>query len=392
MKILLIHNRYLFRGGEDYVFEREKKLLENNHTTETLIFDNSSKSLFKIFFPNIFKLFYNPDAVKTLKRKIEEFSPDVIHVHNFFPIATPSIFILARNMHIPLVLTLHNYRTICCNGMLLRNNRPCIKCIKNKIPLSGIMYKCYRKSILLSLCVTSIMSVHKLVGTWDNCINKYIVLTNFGKKLFLSSSLLSKSKHHKIIVKSNFIEDAGVGNISRDNYYLFVGRLSEEKGINVLLAALEHYRFPLKIIGEGPLENKLKNCIIGKEDVLYLGKQQPETVRNEMKKAKALLFPSIWYEGQPLTVIEALSTGTPVICSDIGAVADIITNHQNGIHFRFGDAKDLAEKIKEFDMFKMEKEAMYKSARDTYSEKFTPIKNLEALEEIYRDVLASTDS
>ena len=394
MKILLIHNRYTLHGGEDTVFEAEKALLEKNgHQIETLIFDNKSDAgLAKL--KMIYSIFYNSHSAKLLTDKIKAFQPQIIHVHNFFRMASPAIFYVAHKYNIPVVQTLHNYRLICANALLLRDNKPCELCVTHKFPLAGIKYKCFGNSYLKTAQLTLMTFLHKYLGTWKEKITTYICLTEFAKNKIAHSSL--QIPLEKIVVKANFTEDIGYKNVyyldnqddihqKREDFYLFIGRLSKEKGIDILLEAAKKSNFNLEIIGNGDLKELVEKATQTHPNIIYHGFQQKDFITNKLKTCKALIFPSIWYEGMPLTILEAFSAGTPVIASDIDNIRELITDNYNGVHFNYGNATDLAEKVQNFeDNFNNNFQNiahLYTQARLTYEQKYTP-------EIIYKQLIA----
>lgn len=382
MKILLVHNTYQQRGGEDAVYEAELKLISQyGNTVDTILFDNSAINSVSKKIAIGLGTVYNFSSASLIEKKIKSFQPDIIHVHNFFPLVSPSVFFVAKKYHIPIVMTLHNYRLMCANALFFRNGKVCENCISKTFPLDGIIHKCYRNSSLQSAAVTLMSSIHKISGTWKNSISHYIALTEFSKNKFINSSL--KIPEHKISVKPNFVSDFDESNYQRENYFLFVGRLSEEKGIRVLLDAFQNNGLPLKIIGDGPLKNSVQDATSTYSNIEYLGFQEKLTVLETMKKSRALIFPSLWYEGFPVTVCEALATGTPVIASDIGSLAEIIQDNWNGLLFSYKDANALDGKISYFNIHHAGKNEMYKNARQSYLENYTPEKNYLILEDIY---------
>lgn len=386
-RILQLHNKYQQYGGEDAVVMLEYELLKKNgNEVEQLFFDNkniSSSISDKIMAG--FSSVYSFSSVKIVEKKIVEFKPDLIHVHNFFPLLSPSIFYIARKNKIPIVMTIHNFRLICSNALLFRDGNICETCVSKVIPLSGILHKCYRKSSLQSSAVTMMSSIHKIIGTWKKMIDSYIVLTEFGKFKFVNSSL--NLPPEKIIVKPNFVADFGVGNDKREDYYVFFGRLSEEKGIEILLNSLKFYNFNLKIIGDGPLKDLVEKCASRYPHIEFVGFKDKEYIINVLKNSRCVIFPSIWYEGLPLSIIEALSTGTPIIISNLPPFKELIRDGYTGFHFINGCAEDLAQKIKQMDDNIDSFGHLYLNARKTYLEKYTPEINYDQLINIYQNVI-----
>jgi len=387
MKILLIHNKYQQAGGEDLVFESEGELLARyNHLVERLIFDNKEikTNIDKIL--SGLKGFYNSDSGKELAERIERFKPDIIHVHNFVPLASPSIFYIAKRYKIPVVVTLHNYRLICPSATLFYRRKIYEKSIHSIFPLDAILKGVYRDSRIQTAGMVAVMSLHNIIGTWRKKVNKFIVLTEFARNKFRNSAL--RVSADQFLLKPNFIVDPGNGEVNRDDFFLFIGRLSEEKGIDTLLNASKIYNFNLTIIGDGPMRKKVEEFSAASPNISYMGFQQKPVILDKLKKCKALLFPSIWYEGFPLTILEAFATGTPVIGSRIGGVAEIVTDNFNGLHFEPGDENDLIRKIIQMKQIGLAK-ALSENARSTYLERYTPERNYKILMDIYDQVIAS---
>lgn len=387
MRILFVHNTYRYAGGEDVAVKQEIELLEKNgHRVELVTFHNEVRSgiISKIKFAS--SSLYNRNSYKRLQKKIETFEPDIAHVHNFFFEASPSIFFILKKKKVPVVLTLHNYRLVCANALLLRNNAPCELCVSNTIPLSGIKYKCYHDSSIESAIVTGIASLHKILHTWTGKVDRYIALTEFSKTILYKSSL--KLNKQKITVKPNFVFDKQAGQQNRDDFFLFVGRIATEKGVDNLLKVFgNNPGIRLVMIGGGPEKERLQGLYSSYKNIVFEGQRDKEEVLHYMKKAKALVFPSIWYEGLPFTIIEAFSTGTPVIASNLGSMAELINHNYNGFLFNYKDLLSLQSVLLDFDNLTKTSD-IYSNSRKTYLEKYTPEKNLAAMLSIYNEVIS----
>ncbi|MCS6794387.1 MAG: glycosyltransferase family 4 protein [Raineya sp.] len=387
MKILLLHNYYTQRGGEDVVFEAEKKLLtQKGHEVETLTFQNQKLKNLSQKLKTSFTSIYNCHSAKLLAQKIDEFQPQLLHVHNFWKEASPAVYYTAKHKNIPVVQTLHNFRLICANALLLRQNQPCELCVKKILPLSAIRYGCYENRFI-SAQITFLSSIHKVLGTWKNLVSHYITLTEFAKRKFLNSSL--NLQENQISVKPNFVEDRGwIGGEGRENFFLYVGRLSAEKGIQTLLEATKFHKFRLEIIGGGELEYLVREYSHFNSNIVYQGFCQQDFILEKLKKSKALIFPSVWYEGLPLTLLESFSTGTPIIISDLDNLNNLVINCFNGLHFQTGNSQDLAQKIAYFE--KNHDFLWYENARKTYEQNYTPEISYQKLLAIYQRILGYT--
>ncbi len=386
MKILFVHNKYQLRGGEENVFENEIRLLEEHgHEIDCVIADNSSiNSIFTKIRTGLLS-FYNPFSSKLIRTKIAAFTPDVIHVHNFFPLISPSVFFRRVRGNVPVVMTIHNYRLVCANAMLFRKNDTCEKCIKKKFPVMGILYKCYRNSVFQTLAIVMMTSIHNLLRTWRKRVDRYICLTEFQKKKILGSSLDLKTDQIK--VKPNFVFDEGSQIRRKTPFFLYVGRLNIEKGIDIMIEAFKDTGYKLNIIGEGSYEEYAKqNCKL-QDNIEFLGVRDHDFVMGQMRVAKGLIFPSKVFEGFPMVIIEAFSCGMPVIASDIGSQAEIVKDGYNGLHFRMNDPEDLRRKI---EILSSTTDNLFnKNARGTFEKYYNEKENYRQLIHIYRELLKS---
>ncbi len=387
MRILLVHNRYIRYGGEDATFESERDLLtKNGHHVECLVFDNENLDRLVDKVKIGFGLLYNSKSKNTLSKFIDRFNPDIIHVHNFFYRASPSIFFVSRKRNIPTFVTLQNYRLICAGGFLMRDSSICELCVNGNFPLHGIRYRCHRNSYVQSAHLVLATGLHKVLDTWNYKAINFIAVTEFSRDKYLNSSL--KLDPERIRVKPNSVEDLGEGDVNkRGESYLFIGRLSKEKGIDVLLDAFRSSPYQLDIIGDGPLQKAVQDAEQKHSNIKYLGFRKKDFITKKLKKAKALVFPSVWYEGLPITILEAFSTGTPVIISDLGNLNEIVTNNYNGLVFEPNNAMDLKERMQDFAINNLDYRLMYQNARATYLLKYTPQVNYENLVKMYKDAI-----
>lgn len=331
MRVLVVHNRYQLSGGEDAVYESEVELLRSRGIeVDTLEFDNK-------IIPERPSLLQRSDlALATIwsrhghhaiKQKLMAFRPMVVHFHNTFPLISPSAYYAAKEQGVRVVQTLHNFRMACVNGLLFREGSACERCL-GKPPVSAIRHACYRGSRTASAAVAGMQVYHRLTGTWTQQVDSYIALTNFAKRKFVTHGL----PEEKILIKPNFAKDEGVGLTSGRVRLLYVGRLSEEKGVRLLADALVSMgdSAAIDILGDGPLHDFLARRIKRLPGVVLHGAVDSSEVIRCMKRARALVVPSICYEGFPRTIVEAYSVGTPVVATPIGALAEIVRNGELG--------------------------------------------------------------
>lgn len=382
MRILIIHNKYKIKGGEDTVCENEAEMLEKNgNIVKVYYFDNTNiKGMFSQLVTAVFSAF-NPITIFRIWFVVKKFKPDIIHVHNFFPLVSPSIFWAAFFVGTPIVFTLHNFRLLCPNALLFLNGQVCTKCLKRRFQLPGVLNRCYRESMIQTFVCAFMNFFNLLIGTWTKVSPQYIALTNFAKDLFLSNGPWLKRENFN--VKPNFSIDCGIGQKNRDDYYLYVGRLSEEKGIDQLIKSFKYHNKKIVIVGAGPLEEFVKKSTLENQNLKYEGEKSKNQCIELMKICKALIFPSIWFENFPMTILEALSTATPIIYNITGALPDIVPNGIAGIGYKAIDGPQaLGQAIEQFET-ELKNINFYNNARELYERNYTPEINYKILKEIY---------
>ncbi|HLK28108.1 MAG TPA: glycosyltransferase family 4 protein [Puia sp.] len=381
MRVLIIHNRYQQLGGEDTVVEQESNLLSETENVSVLIFQNLRGWKGALQF--LFSL-WNFSAAAKVRKAIHEFKPAVIHLHNWHYAIGPIVIRTAKKNNIPIILTIHNYRLLCPSGILLHDGSLFLESVKASFPWSAVRKKVYRNSTAQTFWLAFIVWFHKRIGTWK-LVDKYILLTDSVKDIFISSSLGINAS--QLVVKPNFLRDSNLLMKERKGFFLYVGRLSEEKGVNVLLDAFKNTDKELYIAGEGPLKEKVVRASNENPKIHYLGLLNREAVQEMIAQCSALIFPSIWYEGMPMTLIEAFAAGTPVIASNIGAMSSMIRNGYNGIHFTTNDPIDLYKKTNDWiNLDASDKKQFYQNARSVFEDLYTSEKNKKQLLFIYESV------
>lgn len=383
MKILLIHTYYNIRGGEDQVFEQEYQLLSSKYDVRKISFQNEDKinGLFQFF-----QLYNNSSSNKIVADCIKEFTPDVVHIHNLHFTGGFGIINTVSKFNIPIVITLHNYRLLCPSGTLYDGKSIFLESYKSNFPWKAIISKVYKQSSLLTFWVALAVNKANKKGVL-NQVSKYLVLTNFARELYEKSNL--NIDRSKFIIKSNFVNsDYKDISCKRDSSFLFVGRLSKEKGIDFLLDTIINLDVLIKLAGDGPLlQQVLEFQSVYPGKVKYLGKLSREEILREMSKSTALLFPSVWYEGMPMTIIEAFSMRLPVIANNLGAMSSMIVHGENGLLYD-GTKGGFKGKIQQWiALSKYEKEQMRDNAYQSYRSNYTSDVNLKMLEHIYRGLI-----
>ncbi len=392
MKILQLHNRYQIVGGEEGVVQAEKQLLESHgHQVNLLEVTNDNLVGAKAKLGAAIGAIYSKASKRLVLKELKLFQPDIVHVHNFFPLLSPSVYDACQEAGIPVVQTLHNYRLICPKAMLFRDGKVCEVCVGKSVAIEGIKSGCYRGSKAQTAVVAAMLSYHQWRGTWAQ--PTYIALTEFQKQKLIQGGLPAD----KIQVKCNFVEMPDLEPVDRQDFVLFVGRLAEEKGVADLIAAYRHSLKqsntalpPLKIVGDGPLKAELMAEVerAGLSDrITFLGRQEKTQVLKLMQMAQVLVFPSIWYEGFPLTLAEAFACGLPAIVPNLGSMAEIVQPNVTGFHFKSRDIEDLVRVIEAAVGDGDGLQRLSYQARKTYEQSYTAQTNYDRLLEIYRNVL-----
>jgi glycosyltransferase involved in cell wall biosynthesis len=382
MKILFIHTYYREKGGEDNVFEQDCKLFQQSEHVASFHFQNNTGRWGAMQF---LLSIWNVSAYRKLKRIIENEKPDIVHFHNLHYASGPVVIRAAKRAGIPVVQTLHNFRLLCPSALLLHNNALFVESLRSKFPWKAIRRKVYHNSFFQTFWLSFVTWFHKIAGTWKMC-DRYIVLTDFSKNIFARSSFGIPAAH--FIVNPNFVTFPGTPGAVRKNHFLFVGRLSPEKGINVLLDAVCNSGHELHIAGDGPLKESIKELCRRNRKIHYLGQLDKKNVLQAMRECTALIFPSIWYEGMPMTILEAFSAGTPVIASNCGAMTEMISHRYDGLLFKTGDSEDLAEKLNYWQSLADNEKKMYSAnALKEHNKKYSPEQYKKRLLKIYNDAI-----
>lgn len=381
MKVLVIHCAYQVKGGEDTVVEEEIKLMQSlGITVELLLFDNTKHAMLKFL-----QLPFNLSSYIKTRKKLKEYQPDVVHIHNLHYAGSASVIYAVKRSRIPIVMTLHNYRLICPSAILYFNQKLFLDSLHQKFPWAAVRKAVYKNSVLLTFWLSVSIQLHKWLGTWKYC-SRFIVLSNDAKTFFTKAA--TKLDDEKITIKPNFCADARLQTSPRSDHFLYVGRLSEEKGIDVLLDAFAGSSLELKIAGQGHLQKKVADYSRQFRNIEFLGSLSKTEVLLQMQSCTALVFPSNWLEGMPLTIIEAFACGTPVIASNVGVMRSMIEEKYNGLFFETDRKEDLLNKLNEWQSLPGNRKLQYsKNARITYEKKYTPQVNAKQLLSIYNAVL-----
>lgn len=390
MKVLIVHNSYQQRGGEDVVVEQETDLLrQHGHEVVHYIRTNKEISamsrLQKAILP-LHTIWATPAAAE-LREIIEHEKPQVAHFHNTFMLISAAAYYVCQKMGVPVVQTLHNYRFLCPAASFFREAHICEECMHKAVPYPGVLHACYRGSRAQSAAAAAMLAFHHMRRTYRKQVDTYIAPTRFVRDKFIEAGW----RDVNIIIKPNFLPDPGATN-STGNYALFVGRITEDKGVRTVLKAWQRLpHTPIKIVGEGPVLDDLKAYAAQNAlgHVEFMGGQPKKTVLQLMREAYALIFPSEWYEPFGLVAVEAFACGTPVVGSNHGAIAEMVVDGKTGLLFQAGDSDSLVAAVQRLWSDPSMQKKMGRAARSEFEACYTADRNYELLVGIYEQAAHS---
>lgn len=395
MRVLLLHNRYKWHGGEDAVVEAEAMLLRarGHHLVEHIADNRDILKAGRIAtLLGLWRGAWSQTSSRQVRAFAAEARPDVVHVHNFWYVLSPSVLSACHDAGFPVVVTLHNFRLVCPGGILQdRKGRPCQDCVEEG-GLKGVLRRCYHDSFLASAAVARMQAVNRRRGTWQRDVDLFIVPSEFCREIFVRGGFPAE----KIAVKPNFVEDplngaigpapesAGVPRV------LFVGRLSREKGLRTLLAAWKlvegQVDAELRLVGDGPLRDELQQ-LSGSSAVSFAGRVEGQDLVREIERAHLSVLPSECYETFGRVVVESYVLGRPVVVSNIGGPAELVRDGETGLLFEAGGTADLAAKLTALLTDAELRRGMGRAARQQFLAKYTPEKNYEQLMGCYRQAV-----
>jgi len=391
--VLTLHNYYQQPGGEDSVREAEAALLRQmGHVV--IEFTKDNKEINKMSPWSVAsEAIWSRETQQALRKLLAKNRPNIAHFHNTFLRISPAAYYACKEAGVPVIQTLHNYRLLCPAATFFRDGKICEDCLNKIPPWPGVYHGCWRGSKMQTAVVAMMLATHHWLDTWNKQVDLYIALTEFSRKKFIEGGVPGG----KVVVKPNFVmadalPDLGkTSDVREKDYALFVGRLSSEKGVHTLLKAWQRVKeIPLKIVGDGPLMSKAQSIVIqgGLDRIELLGRRTRQDIFRLMRRARFLVFPSEWYEGFPMTIVEAFACGAAVLAARLGAMTEIVTDGQTGLFFEPGNAENLAEIILWAWTHPKEMIDMGHNARREYHEKYTPERNYDMLIEIYQKAIA----
>jgi glycosyltransferase involved in cell wall biosynthesis len=390
LRVLQVHNRYSPGwGGEDTVVELDARLLrDRGHAVDEVKASTASLKNATAFRQMMAApgFLWSRKSYGILRQKISEFQPDVVHVHNTFPKLSPSVFWASHRAGVPVVQTLHNFRQVCANALLLREGRPCEKCV-GRASFPALRHRCYGNSFARTAVVAAIHALHSMLGTYTRAVDAYITLNDCTREVFLRGGLPG----HKLAVKANFVPLSSLGHGHRKAQVVFAGNLSRSKGVELLLeawgiAAVEG--FNLLLVGDGPERKALEREYAQLPRVAWCGQLSRSEVLEHIAASRILVFPSLAYEGCPMVLLEALSVATPVVVANHPGLKTIVRHQREGLMFEAGDSRALAMALRDALLAPGDTWSGWSSAaRRTQAERYSEDVSYGQLISIYRSVI-----
>jgi glycosyltransferase involved in cell wall biosynthesis len=376
MRVLILHSRYMSGSvsGENRVVDDDARLL-SEHGHEVISWTPSPDELGSPL-QAASRAIWSTGAVHHLRSLVERFEPDVVHVHNLYPMLSPAV-LRAVPPQVGLVMSLHNYRYSCLPGTFLLDGRICEDCL-GRLPWRGIVRGCYRDSRAASLVLGTSISAHRLIGSFAR-IDRFLALGEFMRLKHIEAGVPAD----RIVVRSNFV-DGETRRTGSGDYFLYLGRLAPEKGVRFLVGLWHEIEAPLLVVGDGPERDALRS--IAGPGVSIQEAVTGDEVPAILRGARALLVPSQWYEGQPRSVLEAYSVGVPVLASDIGALPETVDAGRSGYLLPPNSASAWVEAIRSL----LDDRVAVRLGDEAYRlwvERYGPKTSLSALERAYREAL-----
>ncbi|MGE7388462.1 glycosyltransferase [Streptomyces sp. NPDC004126] len=393
MHVLVVHNRYASAqpSGENKVVDQEVELLRAaGHRVE--LFERRSDDIGAMPLPAKAALPllvpWNPGVRKELAARLRAGRPDVVHVHNVFPLLSPAVLAACADAGVPAVATLHNYTQVCPPGTLQRDGRPCTECV-GATPLPAVRHGCYRGSRAATVPLAVSLSVNR--RRWWSGVERFLCISAAQREVLVRAGMPAG----RLAVKHNFVPEPGVRREGAGEQLLYLGRLAEAKGVRLLMAAWDELAaaggvgVPLVIAGTGPLEAEVTAWAAGRDDVRYAGLYDPEQCRRAVARSVAVVAPSTWLEAFGLVVVEAMAAGVPTVAAGHGAFVELVEDGVTGLLHRPGDSASLASCIRRITADPARNQEMGRAGRRRYEQGFSPQVGLERLLEEYRAAVAA---
>lgn len=393
LRVLVVHNRYRSEqpSGENNVVDQEVALLADaGHEVaqfERRSDDIASMSLLgKASVP--LRVPWNRAVRAELAARLRAHPPDVVHVHNTFPLLSPSVVAACADAGVPAVATLHNYTMACAPGTLYRDGQVCTDCVGSS-PLPAVRHGCYRGSRLATVPIAVSLAANR--ERWWSGITRFFCISQAQRRILVRAGM----PQERLVVKHNFVADAGVRRTSPGEHVLYLGRMTEEKGVRLLMAAWDELTaagglgVPLVLAGTGPMQDEVARWAAGHADVRYTGLLSRPQCRDLTARSVAVVAPSSWLEAFGLIVVEAMAAGVPAVASAHGAFVELVDDGVTGLLHTPGDHRSLADRLRRMVAEPERNRDMGDAARRRYEQGFTPAVGLDRLVAGYRDAIAS---
>jgi len=351
VRVLIVHNRYRSAqpSGENGVVDEEARLLERAgcevhrlevESDEIARWPRAKRAGLPL------RVIWSREGQRLMAEAIARTDPDVVHVHNTFPLLSPAAFRAASRRKVTVVNTLHNFRPLCPAATFYRDGHVCEECL-GRAPLPALRHGCYRESRAATAPLVLMDSLHAAIGTWRTHVDAFVTPSAFAMRKYMQAGC----ERSRFAVKYNTAEDLGLRE-GLGEAFVCIGRLYPEKGVDVLLRAWG-LAFPdggprLVIVGSGEIEDELRRLAaeLRLQGVEFTGQMERPDALAVMRSARAVILPSVWYEVFPRIVCEAYSLGVPVVASRIGALAEVVTDEVTGLHFDVGSPESLADALR----------------------------------------------
>jgi glycosyltransferase involved in cell wall biosynthesis len=379
VRILILHSRYLSgpASGENSVVDDETRLLQRNgHTVTSWTPEPETGTTLKTV-ATAGRAVWGFSSAERVRRLIRSHRPDVVHVHNLFPTLSPAVLRTAAE-YVPVVATLHNYRLMCLPSTFIRDGRTCEDCL-GRVPWPGVVHRCYRGSMAGSVVLGTSVTLHRIAGSYDR-VALFLAVSTFLRRKHLEAGFSPE----RLLVKPNFSwpmpRREGPGEV-----FLYLGRLSPEKGVETILRAWRPGLGTLVVAGSGPEDGRLR--AMAPSGIEFLGTVDGSAVPGLLQRARALLLPSNWYEGQPRVVLEAYAAGVPVLASDVGGLPELVEDGRSGFLLPRTDPEAWTAAMQKL---LLDQEAVRLGQRgwQLWRERFSPERGLEGLEQAYQRAIA----